>query len=259
MSLCQRPSLRPLRRAFSLKTAIQLFGATDLQYLVLENTIKTTLARRSKNLSSQIEVFEHPIPAGEGAWDGPPYGPPIRFGFLGLANLLKGFPIFVRLAAEATQGQRCRAEFHAVGSRPLRWVPPPGLEALKTKPCRDRLPRRVFVEAMKSLHYVVCPYDRRQYEVTCSGTVLDAVAWCKPLLAFDLPVFRQMFQDWGDIGYLVRDYSELRDTIATLIENPNPARYREQRHNLQRLRSAREPESLASKFRSLRQQALELW
>jgi len=52
------------------------------------------------------------------------------------------------------------------------------------------------------------------YTLTTSGILLDAIAWEKPVIARKIPIFEAMLEKHGDIGYLFRDDTELKEIIG---------------------------------------------
>jgi len=106
---------RPIHRFQDMKTALTLLGNNNIQYIVLEQPIRDTVVKSLPFLSDKFEALEHPISPNEGALQAVELSEPIQFGFLGVANQAKGFPLFVKLANEITAKYERRAEFHVIG------------------------------------------------------------------------------------------------------------------------------------------------
>ncbi len=242
---------RPIRRLQDMKTALTLLGNDGIQYLVLEESIRDTVVKNLPLLSGKIEALEHPISPNEGASQTVDVSEPIRFGFLGFATKVKGFPLFVNLANEVTAKYGRRAEFHAIGHLPKDGTSVNGAMALATKPAAMHMPRPDFIRGVMPLHFIILPYEEGQYAHTASGVLLDAIAWEKPVIARKIPIFESIFEKHGDIGYLFSDDTELKNIVEQLLGACDKSRYRRQVLNLRSLRKSRAPEALAAAYRKM--------
>jgi hypothetical protein len=224
-----------------------------MQYVVLEDTIREVLVRDLPALVSRVEVLEHPVAPNEGAEGAETLQLPIRFGFLGLASAVKGFPVFVELARDVTHVFPGRAEFHAIGRWPAdaKTISTPG--CLATMPRRERLSRAEFMRGVRSLHYVVLPHQADFYDTSATGTLLDAIACCKPVIARRIPVFEKMFARHGDLGWLFDDDRHLKSAIETIVAGADQSRYRNQVRNTRKAQASRTPAALAVRYREIRE------
>lgn len=241
----------PIRRFQDMKTALTLLGNNNIQYLVLEQSIRNTVLKNFPFLSGRIEALEHPMPPNEGASQAVDLSEPIRFGFLGLADKPKGFPLFVELANHVTAKYGRRVEFHVIGHLPKDGTPVNGTEALATKPVGIQMTRADFIRGITPLHFIVLPHEAAPYALAASGVLLDAIAWEKPVIARKIPIFEAMFEKHGEIGYLFSDDSELRGIIEQILQTADQSRYRRQVLNLRSLRKSRAPETLAASYREM--------
>jgi len=242
---------RPIRRFQDMKTALTLLGNDNIQYLVLEQSIRDTILKNLPLLSGKIEALDHPISPNEGPSQTADLSEPIRFGFLGLADKPKGFPLFVELANHVTAKYWRRAEFHAIGHFQRDSPQLNGTKVLATKPVGMQMTRADFLRGVMPLHFVVLPYEAGSYTLTASGVMLDAIAWQKPLIARKIPIFETMFERHGDIGYLFSDETQLKDIVEQILQTADKSRYRAQVVNLGTARKSRAPESLAASYRDI--------
>jgi len=242
---------RPIHRFQDMKSALTLLGNQNIQYLVLEQSIRDTVVNRLPQLSGKIEALEHPIAPNEGACQSIAFNEPIRLGFLGFALESKGFPLFVETADALTAKYGGRVEFHAIGrcSEDNKLVN--GTNALATKPARSYVTRDAFIRGVERLHFCLLPYQAAPYTLTASGIMLDAIAWEKPVIARKLPIFEAMFERYGDIGYLFSDGAELTDIIEHILLTGDKSRYHRQVMNLRCARKSRSPESLAATYQEI--------
>jgi hypothetical protein len=242
---------RPILRFQEMRTALTLFGNSNVQYLVLEDCIRDTLLKNVPSLSGKVETLAHPLPPNEAGSNSNDFSKPMRFGFLGLANESKGFPLFVRLAKEMATKYQAQVEFHAIGRLPAEGNPTLELNALATKPGVRRMSRVDFIQGVKQLHFIIFPHHPGHYDLSPSGTLLDAIAWEKPLVARSLPIFENMLKNHGDIGYLFRNDMELREVVEHIIQKPDKLRYHRQVLNIRKARASRTPEALAASYREI--------
>ena len=242
---------RPIHRFQDMKTALTLLGNDAMQYLVLEQSIRDTVVKNLPLLSGKVEALDHPISPNEGASETVDLSEPIRFGFLGLADKPKGFPLFVELANHVTAKYGRRAEFHAIGLFSQNRPPVNGIEALATKPGATLMSRANFILGISPLHFIVLLHEAAPYALTASGVLLDAIVWEKPVIARKIPIFEAMFEKHGDIGYLFSDDTELKDIVEQLLRAADKSRYRRQVLNLRNVRKSRAPETLASSYREI--------
>jgi glycosyltransferase involved in cell wall biosynthesis len=236
-----------------MRTALTLFKHSEMQYVVLEDSIREVLVRDVPALVSRVEVLEHPVAPNEGAEGAETLQLPIRFGFLGLANAVKGFPVFVDVARQVTEVFPGRAEFHAIGRWPADSNTTATLDCLATTPRRERLGRAEFIRGVRSLLYVVLPHQADFYDTSATGTLLDAIACCKPVIARKIPVFNKMFARHGDIGWLFDDDRDLKRVIDTIVAGADQSRYRNQVRNILKAQASRTPAALAARYREIRQ------
>lgn len=241
----------PIRRLQDMRTALTNLGNKGIQYLVLEESIRDKVLKNIPPLSGKIGAFVHPLSPNEGAFDIVEYIEPVRFGFLGTALKIKGYPLFVEAANAITAKYGQRAEFHVIGRCPEESKGVKGTSALATQPASVPLSREDFVRGVAPLHFIVLPYETGAYTLSASGVLLDAIAWQKPVIARKIPMFEAMFERYGDIGYLFGDDAELTGAVERILQSADTSRYRRQALNLGDVRKSRSPETLAVAYREL--------
>ena len=241
----------PIRRFQEMKTALTILRNDNLQYLVLEENLRTVLVKHLPALENKVEVLPHPLPPNEVESSLENLKTPIRFGFLGLANKPKGFPVFVKLAQEIVMQFREQAEFHAIGRFPSNETIVLDTNALTTKPGLERLSRSDYTSGVAQLHFLIFPYEASNYELNSSGTLLDALAWAKPIIARQIALFENMFLQYGDIGYLFSTDLELKAIVEHIVQEVDTARYHQQVLNIQRARCSRTPQTLSAEYRNI--------
>lgn len=241
----------PVRRFQEARTALTILGNNHLQYLVLEANLRDVLLQHLPVLSEKVQVLHHPLPPNEIETRPGGLGTPVRFGFLGLASIPKGFPVFANLAHEICSTCKEQAEFHVIGRIPQEGISSLKLEALATKPSKDRLSRNDYVLGLDQLDFIIFPHQESNYELNASGTLVDALAWGKPLIARKIPLFENLFSRYGDIGYLFSQDTELSQIVQTIVQKADKAHYQQQVLNIQKARCCRTPEVLAVDYRKI--------
>jgi glycosyltransferase involved in cell wall biosynthesis len=242
---------RPIHRFQDMKTALTLLGNNGIHYIVLEQSICDTAVRNFPLLLGKIDTLEHPISPSQDELPAIQLAEPIRFGYLGLADKPKGFPVFVEMANRITAQYGNRVEFHAVGHLPKNTEPMSERSALCTSPQSGHMSRASFLKAMASLHFIVLPHEPVPYTLAASGVLLDALACGKPVIARKIPIFESMFKKHGDIGYLFSDDDELKNILGRIVQEPDKCRYQCQIEHLRSARKLRHPEMLAEVYRDI--------
>ena len=242
---------RPILRFQEMRTALTFLGNTNIQYLVLEDCIRDTLLKNLPSLSGKVETLDHPLPPNEAGSNSNDFSTPIRFGFLGLANEQKGFAVFLQLAKEMATKYQDQVEFHAIGRLPAEGNPALELDALAIRPGVRRMSRVDFIHGVKQLDFIIFPHHAGHYDLSPSGTLLDAIAWEKPLVARSLPIFEDMLKKHGDIGYLFRNDMELREVVEHIIQKRDKLHYHRQVFNIRKARASRTPKALANSYREI--------
>jgi glycosyltransferase involved in cell wall biosynthesis len=241
----------PIRRLQDTRTAVTVPGNDGILYLVLEQSIRNTILKNLPFLSSYVQVLDHPISPREWKAESRDLTGPIRFGFLGLALSSKGFPLFVEVATAVSAKYERRVEFHAIGRLPRNDVFMNGIEVLATKPKAKLMSRSDFILSVSQLHFIVLPHEPVPYTLTASGVLLDAIDFGKPIIARKIPIFEEIFEKHGDIGYLFDGDEKLRGIVEQILEADDKSRYRSQVLNLKSLRKTRAPEALAAAYRQI--------
>lgn len=241
----------PIRRFQETRTALTFLGNENFKYIALEESLRTVLVKNIPALEKKVYVLPHPLPPHETQSTSNNIQKPVRFGFLGLANELKGFPIFVKLAQEIVGQYRDQVEFHAIGRVPSDGSMVLGMDALATKPGIERMSRRAYINEVKQLHFIIFPHAAKNYELTASGTLLDALAWAKPLIARRIGIFEDMFLKYGDIGYLFTSDLELKSIVEQIVQEMDVARYHQQISNIKKAQCSRTPKTLSVDYRMI--------
>lgn len=246
----------PLVRVTQLREALG-WAPPGTRFVVLESTIRQALIETAPELSGQLHVVPHPIPLAEARRSSSATQSReltrtgrLKIAFLGGAYPNKGFAAFLTLAKTLTDRRGDAFEFQAIG-----WLPPQSaaldMSSLSLRPAPHKIGRTQFVTALAGADYVCMPYDPGAYRFSASGTLLDAIAHAKPVLAIRTQMLDDLRRDFGDIGEFGDSIEELCDCIESLPAVGHPERYKLQVANLSRLAASRSPVVIAGALDAL--------
>lgn len=245
-------SRNPLIRIQDYRTAFRIPGNRNIQYIVLEETIKERLLDEIPLLVGHVGVLDHPIPINEGCEKLAEFKPPFQFGFLGLATEQKGFFKFLEVASSVKRKYPELSEFHAIGKLHGNYknLSIPEMKWLSTQPTEESLRRSDFIKAATKLHFVCLFFQGKIYELSASGVLLDSIVWEKPIIGTGFPMLRNLRERFGDMGYLCGN-GELNATVESIIRDSNPVRYRHQVDVMRQIKESRTPQALAPQYYEL--------
>lgn len=182
-----------------------------------------------------------------------------KFGFIGLGNNTKGFPLFLQLVQSI--GLRCHDRgtyrFEFIGRVApdcneifQEFLDTPSADLLVTS-SNKMLPRDEFESAVAEIDYLIMPYDDEFYKFVYSGSSLDAVSFLKPIIALRGSFFESMFSGAGDIGYLCDSLEDMVNVVHNLIQTPDPGRWKLQQGNLLSARQRYSPATIAGALKRI--------
>jgi hypothetical protein len=125
------------------------------------------------------------------------------------------------------------------------------MSSLSLRPAPHKIDRAQFVTALSGVDYVCMPYDPGVYRFSASGTLLDAVAYAKPVLAIRTPMLEDLRREFGDIGEFADSIEDLCSCIESLPAAGTPERYKFQVANLSRIATSRSPVAVAATIDAL--------
>ena len=243
--------LNPFYYIGSLKTALRRSGYERFQHLVLEESVRDVIIKQLPFLQNNVHVLDHPIPIDMQPVEINDFEPPIQFGFLGRASEKKGFSEYLKVACQISKRFSGQVKFHVIGtiSDKFRHINQSKMTFLSETPKTQEMSRNEYVNRLKNLHFV-CLFHDQYYESCASGVLMDSIAWEKPIIATQLPIFRALQKRFGDIGYLCRN-NEFSETIDSIIRINDSERYKRQGVNMSHVKATRAPEALSMKYLEL--------
>jgi hypothetical protein len=239
-------SRNPVARALDIVSEIRRPLPAGVSLVALELGVKEAIEEIAPHNKSVI-TLEHPILPTEWNEDRLPGESQLKIGFLGNARRSKGFDVFAHLARSAARSDLV-FESIGIGAPDTEQV---DMSGLSRKPSRDSLSRAEYLDATRNVDLVCLPLHSRAYDFTASGTVADAVAALKPLVAFRNRTLDAMVARYGPFGWLVESEAELFYLVETLDRREFAVARAGWVANLRRMREARRPENLAAVYRQL--------
>lgn len=244
-------SRNPLWRGFDLTSALRARHGGRVRFLVLEDCIREELLRLMPEMAPVVDVLPLPVNRAEAGMAAPlPLRMPLQIGLLGQATEAKGITPFLALARRIAAEHHGKVQFRHVGHI-MPGDDPSRFAVLADPASTERLDRDAFRAGLARLHYVCLPLQPGYYNLSASGTVIDAMTWLKPLIATPMPLVADLFARHGDIGFLCPDLEALCTTVAALADHPDPDRYGRQVEAMRTLRDSRMPDRLAVRYRAI--------
>ncbi|WP_270937243.1 glycosyltransferase family protein [Falsiroseomonas oryzae] len=241
----------PLARALDTRAALEAALPVHTRFLVLEEAIRTELARLLPAVAARTDVLPLPVNTAEvAATADPRLAGPVRIGFVGLGSAAKGFDLFLGVATRLRARFGDRVEFVHVG-RAMDGTDDPRLSALAHPPAHSQLSRAEFTERLAGLHYVLLPFREDYYNLSASGALLDALTWLKPVLVSRVPLSEQYFAEYGDIGALCDDQAGFEAAVEAILRDMDGSRYARQVAALHAARESRRVTALAGRYRRI--------
>ncbi|HEX6198993.1 MAG TPA: hypothetical protein VF150_01930 [Thermoanaerobaculia bacterium] len=238
----ERPGT-PRRRPVRLETLLRLPGPRALRFLAPARAVHAELERRFPGLAARTVPLDLPY-----LWQAEaPAAPPLRpgelvFGLFGGARpgTIEPFCALARRVRERFP----RARFVLLGH--LKGAPP------EAEACRDvegmsaePLPLEELRRRAEGVHYAVWTAPVEHYRMRLSAAFLDALSFVKPCVYLDNPHLARYAEELGDIGHPCADAEALYDTVAALLADPSPERYRRQCQSILAGRRRLSPEAVA--------------
>jgi len=235
----------PVARAMDLHAALTAGHGGRVRFLVLEHAIRAAMQEGLAAAVPKTDVLSLPVNQREVAlWRDVPFCQPLRIGLVGQATEAKGITPFLELARRFRESHPGQVTFHLVGRAP------PGSDLARFTPLAEpvsveHLSREAFQERLSALHYVCLPLSAGYYDLSASGALVDAITWLKPVIATPLPLVRDLFGRYGEIGHLCDDIEAMHVTVGRILADMDASRYTRQIAALRQARAARLPERLA--------------
>ncbi|MDX2222403.1 MAG: hypothetical protein SFV21_06630 [Rhodospirillaceae bacterium] len=237
-------SRNPIYRRFDIQSQLQRPCPKSVTIHVLELGIADCVVERFPHLSGRVQCLEHPILESDwrpGMAPDPDANKPVVFAFLGNARRSKGFGEFIDLAKRARGPHR---KFITVGEM-SKGEKFPDMDCLDVAPARAPLSRIQYMDLLCTADLVCLPYHSAAYNFTASGTMCDAIAALRPVIAIRSRTMSAVFDRYGPFGILVDSIDEMLAVVESIDRPQIEAQRAAWQSSLERMRAARTPVNAA--------------
>lgn len=231
----------PRRRWFDDRSSLAAAVHPSIRLAMIEPSIARVAIELGLVPADRALVWPHTILDQE-IWDAPHTLSPdrVRVSFVGSARRAKGFGDFLGFAARFTT-PGSGFEFEAIGAL-LDDFTSDELGSVRAE--KRFLDRDEYLDRLRATDYVCMPLRESTYTLTASGTILDAIAARRPMIALATPAIRDVFAD-GPVGYLCETLEEMAAVLADREQLLDQERHDMFRDNLSNLAVKRQPREIA--------------
>ena len=230
----------PISRIFSLRASLLRARNKRIRFCVLEEPIAVRV--RETEPSINVGYLPHPVVPRIAVCNRSREF--IDIGFLGIASSRKGFNQFCEFARLTRKFDKLR--FHVIGRKhdvrtELRFA---------TGPFTSTISVSDYETYVSKVHYVCVFLDAERYDWSASGTLLDAISFEKPIIAFNIAIIDYLFENYGDIGYQISNVGDATQLAGELQSGMDFDRYEKQLRNIRNIATDRDPKNLAEKLKN---------
>jgi len=252
--ILQRPSFVSWKSIFWIKIPLLIGNNNSIQYLLLGESIKNNLIQMLPNLKPYVSAIHHPYQFQDVSNSiSVECDKIIKFGAFGVGNRQKGTDMIFKMVEELnTLNLERDFQFSLIG--PILDKQLKGVHSERVfVPSPDKpISREDFDIYARGVDYAVFFYKPGTYRLTASGALLDAFSYAKPIIAIRNPFFEYYFDLMGDIGYLCKDYAEMKSIFVDILNNKiNKNNYRLQQQNILKAREKFSTANIARTFQAL--------
>ena len=223
---------------FALQNVLLSAHRGDLRYVLLSESIRAHLPPRFNSVMCNAAVMDHPyhFPALQPAPPGP-----IVFGIFGNT----GEAYLLEEVARAVKALQPDLRFSVVGflanAETVARIAPLAEGAGHTP-----IPQKEFIRRTATVTYCLWLSPPDTFRLRASGTLLDALAYGKPLVYTANPFIDAYFQKTPGIGVRCETLAEVPAAILHLAAQHTPARYAAAQAAIAHFRTRFTPEALAA-------------
>jgi hypothetical protein len=205
-------SRNPLTRRNDMFGTIARGFPDNMRLVVLEYAIEASL-RKLVRRGQTTAVFPHPLPLNEhrSAEPAQDRGNRQSISFIGGTFAAKGFEAFVEIA----RTHRDTFDFQVIGER-TNGYSSENDRLFSMPPSNGKLERAMFDRALQTTDLICMPLDPVRYSWIASGTLLDAIAFDRPVLATRTAVTTDWEQRYGRFGFLADDVQDMVRLIQVM-------------------------------------------
>ena len=251
-TILQRPKIwHPSELIFWFNFPFCFFNSKRVRYLVLGEPIREGLIKTKPFLAGYVISIDLPYIFKESSGIRNSFGDKIVFGSFGVGNIAKGSKNFFRIARDIFNLKLIKkCSFVLIGYLGIANLKKIDHDNVLIPSFDTPLSLTEYSVLAKEIDYALFFYEKDYYRLMGSGSLFDAISYCKPVIALRTPIFEYYFNKMGDIGYLCDSYEEILELIKTIIKSPPIERYNQQLENIRINRSMLSYDILANDLKS---------
>ncbi|CAK7025139.1 MAG: hypothetical protein HUJ87_08815 [Fusobacterium varium] len=237
---------------FYMLPALKLLNKKK-RYIVLGESIKKNLVEKISSLDSKIIVIDHPyIDLKKNKIKKNKIKKnkikKIKIGTIGVANESKGNDFLFLLETYLEKNQIKNVELYHIGKIEKEILPKKTNVILPSK--EKMLSEEEYNNYINELDYILYFYPSSSYKLTASGAIFDAIFKEKPIIAIKNDYFEYIFNKSENIGYLCKDFEELKNKVKEISSREQNNEYFYQKNELKKLKKYFNPERIAYKSKN---------
>lgn len=209
----------------------------NVKLIVLSELVKESLINTGFVAKEKILLMRHPIMNRTD--EGVRLNDKIIFGHIGTAMKKKSSELFFKIA-QNFKYKYPYITFLQIGKieADLRSVIGLKTDVDFISINNESISQDIYENNIRHIDYTIFTFDKENYVYRDSGAVMDAIAYCKPLIVLKQNFFDFLFEQGGNIGFMCDNFDQMIMVIEKII-NKDPIlinQYTEQCENLKKLR-----------------------
>lgn len=197
------------------KTSLQLFGNKNINYLVFRNDSLAKLKTYIPKIQQNFKCIDLPYIFKQCTYSIESPLPNIKiFGTLGQGDLRAVYELVKRLNLNKIKVNDY--EIRIIGGAKTQNLV--DYSQIKIIGNNIKLTREKIEEEIKYVQYLLFFYSEDSYELTTSGSFLDAIAYCKPIIFLKNPCLDYYYQNYN-FGYRCENTNEIVNTLENIIRD----------------------------------------
>ena len=165
----------------------------------------------------------------------------LLFGSVGVFNKDKGANLFLELIDQLPSNILNSVNFTVIGK--IIDIHLVELKKRKIKYLSQEnylITREVYDKNIEELDYILFFYDYKNYKITASGAIMDALNKEKPIIALKNDYFEYLFYTYGEFGFLYNSIEDMAIGISKLVSGELSVQF-----NFNEIKNNFKPESIA--------------
>ena len=231
------------------KLFFKQLGETS-KIVVISEIVKESLVAGKYLSEDKVIIIEHPIT--------PPSSirklsieKKIIFGHIGIAVKKKNSELFFELSKlHKLEIEKGFVEFQLIGKIGNELFLEDSSTVKILTENNKSLAQDQYEQSIANIDYAIFTFTKDNYVYRASGSVMDAIAFTKPIIALKHHYFDYLFSSAGNIGFLCNNFEELNLLVNRIILKDKGllSQYQFQQDNLRKLAKRQSNEEIENKL-----------